>query len=439
MTNKIITWNPQPQIYEYSCWAASLSNILKKLNSVVLQETLVNNHIRAITNKSDRRVALNSLSTFNLICNRYLTYDYVPMILWTDLVRNINIGNPIIYIFKYQGTSNFSHFVCISGYEEHDTGSKWVFIDDPKPDNKGSMYIKNFEMCTPVTIEVFQGFYFNLLKINNPPIAFHNINNHFGFDTKINTLLTATIHDVERRQLHQIYSDEKYTSQISFISTMINNSSDNFKEKANYIVPIGIVPKAFGGITIGNFEAVIESNVIEPNTGKIRIVERDETASMIIYTIPKELSQDHKTKFLSGFSFIDSENGSILDRVDSLSFMNTLSDRIITKIISALQGNVKPKVLIGNDNYRIIRIGEDEIISFDLENDLIEGGNIMTTQQFYTKFIAHIIPEVSIDFNNAFSRVREIEWDQFHNVTEVILDLSMTAEVRVQGEFNNGH
>jgi hypothetical protein len=139
----IVTGTWEAQTYSNSCWAASIANLKNPVWECerLEQDELFKNSgsvgLPTVTHILDqyfkhRGPLIDSILTFNAI-NYYLRYPF---------------NRPLILGYNYEDKAG-GHFVNIVGCSLSKTElmehKYWLQIFDPKPDNIGSKYLKNYE------------------------------------------------------------------------------------------------------------------------------------------------------------------------------------------------------------------------------------------------------------------------------------------------------
>ena len=162
-----IKGNWTPQNSQWSCWAASLSNLTRNnWSKEIKSESYFWNKVPAfIAAKNIKTLFIDSVfvKDFNF------EYTHDKVLTFESIYRNFKVKypRPLIYSYGYDN-GNGGHFTNIIGTRELTTTNpahnKWLVIFDPKPDSIGSKYLKNYltyQMVDTVQ-KSLQGTYFNI-------------------------------------------------------------------------------------------------------------------------------------------------------------------------------------------------------------------------------------------------------------------------------------
>ncbi|MCU0326280.1 MAG: C39 family peptidase [Spirosomaceae bacterium] len=319
-----------PQTYSNSCWAAAIANSLGEKEFTVLKWVPHDTQSKMISNEV--------ISNFpNLLMGKRGDFKTLSDCSWASIKQIIDNDCVLIYHFNIFGT-NDSHFVNIYGYEENTVG-QWLYIFDPKPDTKGSIYVLNYKRFRIISKEpnsIESGvWYFGNNVSNNTNLPYNIENNK---DISISKLTKTEIKNFNQFLENVMYRD---------------NTSDDFKLKTNLMDLIR-------GQTIS---LAIERSISQTEqvllNGHFQIIRNQK---FYMYFMPLVIKDSTKIlKYISAIIYppIDKSQDFIVDSILSLEFLNHV--KIDENLRNYSAPNFTMTIYIENDNYRTLGIKISEI------------------------------------------------------------------------------
>jgi hypothetical protein len=347
------SWKPQK--YTETCWGATLSNVSRVawVNNQIDEDYFEMKAGKILSTSTDYRsdIYLNTYKKLiglnykyrRLFNNRVLTYEAINHYLRYKYPR------PLIYGFNYEDDRGGGHFTNIIGCDSSKNIKKphryWLKIFDPKPDQIGTNYLKNYESYQRITNQnTLQSTFFNITGTKNRPSILLDSITHIRRD------LAKTL----TRKNCQNCIDEK--NLFNTISTILTDNI--FKD---YIGTFKKIPENFKKILVYDL-----SDSLEAYNGLSTIKKESETYLII--------TNNNTNDTLGGILLRKYSKKYLIERVENLNKYKEFEGYF-------LKPNIK--FLILKNSFRFIEFSENGNLKFaDLDNLLEKNSDVKKIYSF---------------------------------------------------------
>jgi hypothetical protein len=337
-------WKAQEN--DRTCWAASLSNLTNVLwtKEEISEDSITYGHNvrtrfpyffgRAKDFFNYRVIKSDSVLTYEAI-NCYLRYKY---------------PRPLIHSYNFQSVDDDEigdgHFVNIVGCSRSNNLSllnrKWLRVFDPKPDDIGTVYLKNYEsyqILDPKAVNL-QGTFFNFVR-------------------KAISLPRREDDDVKRafydKKGANIYNCDSCFS-VNFDSKD-NTKKFDFQNKIKEIISDPLFSEFVGKDIHFKKRWYLEvTEVIEVGKNDLKTIEKQDHEILIFNYAERDSLKGGTT-----LKYISSSKKYIIDRVENIGRYNEIKD--------FFQSKNEPQIVIVKDQFRFFRFKEKgEVKYLDMDN-----------------------------------------------------------------------